>query len=128
MGCGVVAARFVFSILGLIMLGALIYTIITDGTPFRKALFTPWMVTTLVDFYVNVAAISAWVIYKEASWFSSLILIILLICFGSITTCTYIVVQLFKLSSDDPLYLVLLNSQDSYIRVSSVAGRKCESF
>ncbi|WCJ43279.1 hypothetical protein M5689_024034 [Euphorbia peplus] len=105
----VLVARITFSILGCLMLGTLLYTILTDGSPFRKELLTPWMTATLVDFYINVIAISVWVSYKESSWVSALLWIALLICFGSITTCAYIVKELLQLTSQDPLYLVLLH-------------------
>ncbi|CAL1363274.1 unnamed protein product [Linum trigynum] len=104
----VVAGRIVFTILGCVMIATLIYTIVTDGSPFRSELLTPWMSATLIDFYVNVVALSVWVAYKETSWFSASMWIVLLICFGSVTTCAYIAVQLFQLSSQDPAYLVLL--------------------
>ncbi|KAF3785563.1 hypothetical protein EJ110_NYTH27526 [Nymphaea thermarum] len=107
----VIAARVLFSVLGLFMLATLLYTIFTDGSPFRKEVLTPWMGATLIDFYINVAAISAWVIYKESNCFGALLWIVLLICFGSISTCLYIVIELFKLSPEDPLYLVFLNSR-----------------
>ncbi|KAK9220000.1 hypothetical protein WN943_008647 [Citrus x changshan-huyou] len=106
----VVIARIVFSVLGFLMLGTLIYTLLTDGSPFRKELLTPWMIATLIDFYINVAALSVWVAYKESSWVDAFFWIILFICLGSITTCAYIVLQLFHLSSQDPIYLVLFNS------------------
>ncbi|XP_059631495.1 uncharacterized protein LOC132274274 isoform X2 [Cornus florida] len=106
----VVTARVLFSALGVLMLGTLIYTLLTDGSPFRRELLTPWMTATLIDFYINVVALSVWVAYKESSWVSALVWIALLICFGSITTCAYIVLQLFQLSSQDPVYLILLNS------------------
>lgn len=106
----VVTARIIFSVLGFLMLGTLIYTLLTDGSPFRKELLTPWMTTTLIDFYINVAALSVWVAYKESSWVGAFFWIILFICLGSITTCAYIVLQLFRLSSQDPVYLVLFNS------------------
>ncbi|KAH9691987.1 hypothetical protein KPL70_016260 [Citrus sinensis] len=106
----VVIARIVFSVLGFLMLGTLIYTLLTDGSPFRKELLTPWMIATLIDFYINVAALSVWVAYKESSWVGAFFWIILFICLGSITTCAYIVLQLFRLSSQDPIYLVLFNS------------------
>ncbi|CAN6455980.1 unnamed protein product [Victoria cruziana] len=120
----VIAARVLFSVLGLFMLATLLYTILTDGSPFRLDVLTPWMAATLVDFYINVAAISAWAIYKESNCFGAVFWIILLICFGSISTCLYIVIQLFKLSPEDPLYLVFLNSRS---RFSFVPGRECES-
>ncbi|XP_026456378.1 uncharacterized protein LOC113357245 isoform X4 [Papaver somniferum] len=107
----VVAARIGFTALGCLMLGALIYTLLTDGSPFRTELLIPWMKALLVDFYIHIMAMSVWVIYKESSSLSAFIWIILFICLGSFTVCTYIVIQLFQLSSQDPFYLVLLNSR-----------------
>lgn len=114
-GLSVRSARVLFGILGLLMLGTLIYTLLTDGSPFRSELLTPWMTALLVDFYINVTALSVWVAYKESSWISALIWILLLICFGSITTCVYIVRQLFYLSSQDPVHLVLVNSSNRQV-------------
>ncbi|KAI3838667.1 hypothetical protein MKW92_041746 [Papaver armeniacum] len=111
----VVAARIAFTALGCLMLGALIYTLLTDGSPFRTELLIPWMKALLVDFYIHIVAMSVWVIYKESRSLSAFIWIILFICLGSITVCTYIVIQLFQLSSQDPLYLVLLNSHSRQV-------------
>ncbi|KAK9943696.1 hypothetical protein M0R45_009297 [Rubus argutus] len=108
----VLIARVLFSALGFLMLGTLLYTLLTDGSPFRKELLTPWMIATLVDFYINVAALSVWVAYKESSWITAVVWIILLICFGSITTCIYIVCQLWQLTSQDPICLALFKSGD----------------
>ncbi|XP_030952120.1 uncharacterized protein LOC115975476 [Quercus lobata] len=110
----VVTLRILFVILGCLMLGTLVYTLLTDGSPFRKELLTPWMIATLVDFYINVVALSVWVYYKESSWISAMIWIILLVSFGSITTSVYIALKLFQLTSQDPIYLVLLNSYSGY--------------
>ncbi|XP_062159136.1 uncharacterized protein LOC133866585 isoform X2 [Alnus glutinosa] len=101
--------RILFSALGFLMLGTLIYTLLSDGSPFREELFTPWMKATLIDFYINVVALSVWVNYKESSWISSIFWIILLISFGSITTCFFIAWKLFQLNLEDPVYLVLSN-------------------
>ncbi|KAF7141938.1 hypothetical protein RHSIM_Rhsim06G0093200 [Rhododendron simsii] len=108
----VVTTKIFFSALGCLMLATLVYTLFTDGSPFRRELFTPWMMATLIDFYINVVALSVWVAYKESSWLNAFIWIVLLICFGSITTCTYIVRQLFHLLSRDPVYLVLLKGSN----------------
>lgn len=110
----VIVGRIIFSILGVLMAALVIYTVVTDGLPFRKDLLTPWMAATLIDFYINVFAISVWVSHKESNWLSSVIWICLLICFGSITTCGYIVVQLFQVSYQDPIYHVLLSSHSKY--------------
>ncbi|KAI9395186.1 hypothetical protein POPTR_005G198600v4 [Populus trichocarpa] len=105
----VMSARIAFSVLGFLMLGTLIYTLLTDGSPFRKELLTPWVVATLIDFYINVVALSVWVAYKESSLISGFLWILLLICFGSMTTCAYVVKQLVQLTSQDPVYLILFN-------------------
>ncbi|KAK3133991.1 hypothetical protein QOZ80_6AG0543660 [Eleusine coracana subsp. coracana] len=111
----VIIGRIIFSILGIFMTAIVTYTVITDGLPFRKELLTPWMAATLIDFYINVFAISVWVAHKESSFISTAIWICLLICFGSITTCGYIVIQLFHVSDQDPIYHLLLNSQGKKI-------------
>ncbi|XP_071924118.1 uncharacterized protein [Coffea arabica] len=108
----VVIARFMFGALGFLMLGTLIYTIATDGSPFRRDVLTPWLSATLVDFYINVVALSVWIAYKESSWIGASFWIILLICFGSISTCAYILLQLYQLSSEDLVYLILFNSSN----------------
>ncbi|KNA12534.1 hypothetical protein SOVF_125080 isoform B [Spinacia oleracea] len=105
-----ISAKVIFGCLGCLMLGTLVYTIITHGSPFNKELLTPWLVATLIDFYINVAVLSVWVGYKEPSWLTRVIWIVLLICFGSIVTCGYVVRQFCLLSPYDPLYLVLLNN------------------
>nr|CAB3468267.1 unnamed protein product [Digitaria exilis] len=117
-----VAWRAVFAALGVLMVATLVYTCSTDGSPFRLDLLTPWMVATLADFYVNVIAISAWVIYKEANWISSAVWVLLLVCFGSAATCAYIVKKLFEVipagSAQDPLDLL-------FIRQGNLSQKKC---
>lgn len=111
--CSIVATlRILFGILGVVMLGTLVYTLVTDGSPFRTELLTPWMDATLVDFYINVVALAVWVAYKESSWIYAVFWVILLICFGSITSCMYVVLQLFQISSQDPAYLILVRHSD----------------
>ncbi|XP_015169706.1 uncharacterized protein [Solanum tuberosum] len=110
--CSLLTARILFPALGCLMLGTLIYTIVTDGSPFRRDVFTPWLTATVIDFYVGVVALSVWVAYKESSWLSAALWIILIICSGSISTCAYIALQLFNLSSQDPVYLVLFSSSN----------------
>ncbi|KAK6792353.1 hypothetical protein RDI58_011434 [Solanum bulbocastanum] len=110
--CSLLTARILFPALGSLMLVTLIYTIVTDGSPFRRDVFTPWLTATVIDFYVGVVALSVWVAYKESSWLSAALWIILIICSGSISTCAYIALQLFNLSSQDPVYLVLFSSSN----------------
>ncbi|KAJ0922589.1 hypothetical protein HanPSC8_Chr05g0205661 [Helianthus annuus] len=126
-GVSVITARVIFAVLGCFMLGTLLYTLIVDGSPFRSELYTPWVVATLIDFYINVVALSVWVAYKESSWMDALLWIVFLICFGSITTCVYIVRQLFYLSSDHPIFLILFRNNHRDLKSSDpplMAGAK----
>ncbi|XP_020576437.1 uncharacterized protein LOC110022013 [Phalaenopsis equestris] len=109
----VVLGRVVFSALGIIMSTIVVYTLVTDGSPFRKELLTPWMAATLIDFYINVFAISVLVFHKESTWIGAIFWICLLIVLGSIATCAYIVIQLFKRSCPGTAYHVL---QDTHLK------------
>ncbi|CAN4116409.1 unnamed protein product [Withania somnifera] len=118
--CSLLTARILSLAFGCLMLGTLIYTIVTDGSPFRRDIITPWLSATLIDFYVNVVALSVWVAYKESSWLSAAFWILLIICFGSASTCAYIALQLFSLSSQDPVYLLLFSSRNRQVCAPSV--------
>jgi len=63
----------------------------------------PWMRATLWDFYANVTVIFLWVCYKEKSIIRIIIWLILLIALGSIATCAYVLIQLFKLKPHEGL-------------------------
>lgn len=73
----------------------------------------PWFRTTLVDFYFNITIISAWVIYKEASWIKSTLWIIAFILLGSIATAFYVFWQLFKLKEGEGIKDVLLRRENN---------------
>ena len=57
----------------------------------------PWFKTTLIDFYFNIAVISAWVIYKENHVGRSLGWILAFVVLGSIATCFYVFLQLSQM-------------------------------
>jgi hypothetical protein len=63
----------------------------------------PWMRATLWDFYTNVFVIFVWVCYKERSVTLKIIWLILLVILGSIASCAFVLIQLFKLKSTDGL-------------------------
>ncbi|KAJ7523550.1 hypothetical protein O6H91_18G054000 [Diphasiastrum complanatum] len=111
MATKVVVARTVAVALGAATFITILYTSVTDGSPFRMELLTPWMKATLIDFYVNIILLAAWVWYKESTWGLRIIWTLLLIGFGSVTTSWYVAIQLFKISVDDPLYFALLRDQ-----------------
>ncbi|KAL0557065.1 hypothetical protein IC582_005583 [Cucumis melo] len=114
----VIGWRILFLLLACTMVSTLAYTLVTDGSPFRKELLSRLMVTVLVDFYFNVTIIAAWVCYKESNWIATAIWIVFLVCLGSIATCAYILWQLWQLSSqesfEDIMYSVLIRDTNKY--------------
>ena len=63
----------------------------------------PWMRATLWDFYANVTVIFVWLCYKENKLYLKLIWLILLVTLGSIASCAYVLIQLFKLKPGEGL-------------------------
>ena len=63
----------------------------------------PWMRATLWDFYANVAVIFMWVCYKEKGFAGKIIWLILLVALGSIASCAYVLIQLFRLKRGEGL-------------------------
>ncbi|MCD9560482.1 hypothetical protein HAX54_019168 [Datura stramonium] len=110
--CSLLTAKILSLALGSLMLGTLIYIFVTYGSPFCRDAFTPWMSAIQVDFFVSVVVFSVWIAYKESSWLSAAFWIIPTILVGSIATCPYIALQLFSLSSQDPIDLVLFSSRN----------------
>ncbi|HKG06852.1 MAG TPA: DUF1475 family protein [Pedobacter sp.] len=61
----------------------------------------PWMRATLWDFYANLFVIYLWVLYKERNIAVKILWLVLLFCLGSIGTCIYTLIQLFKLKAGE---------------------------
>lgn len=63
----------------------------------------PWMRATLWDFYANVTVIFVWVCFKEKSIALKILWLLLLVCLGSIASCAYVLIQLFRLKPGEGL-------------------------
>jgi hypothetical protein len=63
----------------------------------------PWMRATLWDFYTNVLVIFVWVCYKEKTMAIKAMWLVLLVVLGSIASCVFILIQLFKLKPNERL-------------------------
>ena len=63
----------------------------------------PWMRATLWDFYTNVVVIFFWLCYKEKYLWVKAIWLVLLVCLGSIASCVYVLIQLFRLKPNEGL-------------------------
>ncbi|KAL8239440.1 hypothetical protein R6Q59_016007 [Mikania micrantha] len=107
-----VAVRMLVAIFGCLGLFAFSYGFVMDRYSSCLEAHNRWLMALNVNFYINVSIVVAWVIYKESSWITSTIVTVLLIVFGSIATCGYVLTQLFKLSSEesseDLFYFVLV--------------------
>ncbi|CAH1424131.1 unnamed protein product [Lactuca virosa] len=111
-GSSVLTTRVIIYALGCLMLGTFVYVLIVDGSQFHAELFPPCGIATWIDVSFMIVTLSVWVAYKESSWISAFFWILSLVCFGSIGTCVYIVVQLFYLSPQQPVSLVLFNNNN----------------
>lgn len=79
----------------LVALTVIAYTVVTDGSPFRAELLTPWMAATLVDFYGLVAFIAIVIAMVEPVMWQAVMWILAVICLGSIGLWAWVAKQLF---------------------------------
>jgi len=63
----------------------------------------PWMRATVWDFYANASLIFIWICYKERNIALDILWFVLLVTLGSIATCVYVLIQLFRLKPDEGL-------------------------
>ena len=101
----ITALKVIFSILFVWMC----YTVITtsiNSNLFKEWDFLgaiPWMRATLWDFYANVLVIFVWVCYKEKTIALKIVWLILLVALGSIASCAFMLIQLFRLKPNEGL-------------------------
>lgn len=62
-----------------------------------------WMRATLWDFYANILVIYMWICYKEKNWVLKIVWLILLVTLGSLASCAYVLIQLFRLKDNNGL-------------------------
>lgn len=85
------------------------YTVIT--TSLNHSLFKEWnylgsiawMRATLWDFYANELVIYVWICYKEKNWALKILWLVLLFTLGSIGSCLFVLIQLFRLKPTEGL-------------------------
>ena len=74
----------------------LIYTIQTDGSPFRSELLTPWMSTTLVDYYLTALPFYIIIFLRSSTLLEGVLWPIACACLGSSTVWLYVFVTLMR--------------------------------
>ena len=101
----ITALKVIFSLLFVWMCYVVISTSISSNL-FQQWNFLggiPWMRATLWDFYANVFVIYVWVCYKEKTVALKVIWLILLVALGSIASCAFVLLQLFRLKPNEGL-------------------------
>jgi len=101
----VTALKIIFSLLFVWMCYMVISTSISSNL-FKEWDFLgsiPWMRATLWDFYANVFVIFVWVCYKEKNLALKVVWLVLLVVLGSIASCAFVLIQLFRLKPGEGL-------------------------
>ena len=68
----------------------------------------PWFKATLVDTYCAFLTLYSWMFYKERSWLSRILWLVLVLTLGTFAYASYILIQLFQLKPDESLRNILL--------------------
>ena len=71
---------------------------------------SPWAVATLFDAYFGFLTFFVWVCFKERSLVSKVIWFVLIMALGNIAMSGYVLIQLFRLESDEPLSDLVLKT------------------
>lgn len=66
-----------------------------------------WFKATLVDTYCAFLTIYCWIFYKEAHWMPRFFWLAAVLLFGTFAFASYILIQLFKLKADEPVWKIL---------------------
>jgi predicted membrane-bound dolichyl-phosphate-mannose-protein mannosyltransferase len=84
-------AKILSALGALIMLGAIVSGFMTGDFNAEGSILLSiaWGRITLIDIYVSFFVFCGWVIFRERSWWRSIIWIALVIVLGSLTICTY---------------------------------------
>jgi hypothetical protein len=72
---------------------------------------SPWAVATLFDAYFGFLTFFVWVCFKESGLLAKVIWFILIMSLGNIAMSGYVLIQLFKLKSDEPLSNLVLKTR-----------------
>ena len=65
-----------------------------------KILENPWGIVSLVDLYTGFALFSGWIIFREKSFFPSLIWVVLMMTLGFFTASLYALIALYQSDGD----------------------------
>ncbi len=104
--------KILFAAISLWMVGMTSYvslhkSLLRAGSEFSWA-SSPWAVATLFDAYFGFVTFFVWVCLKERTWLTKVIWFVLIMGLGNIAMSAYVLVQLFRLKSNEPLSNLML--------------------
>jgi hypothetical protein len=70
----------------------------------------PWAVATLFDAYFGFLTFFVWVCFRERTLAAKLIWFVLIMALGNIAMSAYVLIQLFRLKSQEPLSNLVLRT------------------
>jgi len=76
-----------------------------------------WFQATLADAYFGFITFYVWVAYKETTWASKIIWLVLVLLLGNIAMSIYVLIQLWRLKKEQPIHSVLLRPEHAVARV-----------
>ena len=91
------------AILGLLaMTGVLIYgfTVGDFGIDGGEIMRNPWGIVSLVDLYTGFVLFSAWIVYREKSFVSTAVWVVLMMVLGFFTASLYALIALYQSGGD----------------------------
>ena len=111
------AAKIIAWVALLAMTGALLNGFINGnfGQDGSALLSNPWGVVSLVDLYAGFALFSIWIAFREKSFWTALIWIILMMVLGFFTGSLYVLVMLYR-SKGDWLWFFLGARKESLLK------------
>ena len=71
---------------------------------------SPWSVATLFDAYFGFLTFFVWVCFKERSLVAKALWFVLIMTLGNIAMSGYVLIQLLRLKSDEPLSNLVLGT------------------
>ena len=72
-----------------------------------------WFQATLADAYFGFITFYVWVAYKETTWAGKAVWFLLVMLLGNIAMSIYVLLQLWRLKKDKPVYSMLLRPEHS---------------
>ena len=102
--------KYLSLILGLLMLYTTVETSLASNLmeEWPHLISIPWMQATLIDFYINIAFIFLWVVYRERSLAAKAGWLVALVLLGSMATAAYVFLQSRSLREGDGLEKMFL--------------------